>query len=137
MSAAVLLGRMALSLLVVLVLMGAVAHLARRRGGLALGGLGKPGTRTGRLQIVSRHNVAKSSSLAVVRVGGRELLIGVTPSTISLLIEAEEGGLTAQADPATIPEAAQGSASLTPGFRSPSPWTVMVDQLRERTVRRA
>lgn len=124
---------MALSLLVVMVLMAGVAHLARRRGGFALGGAVR--ARGGRLQVLSRHSVAKSASLAVVRVGGRDLLIGVTPSTISLLLEADEGGLGSATDNSST-GLAQGSASLTSGSASPSPWTVMVDQLRERTVRR-
>lgn len=134
MSAVALVGRMALSLLVVMALMAGVAHLAKRRGGLALGGIARG--RSGRLEVISRHSVAKSASLALVRVGGRDLLIGVTPSTISLLLEAEEGGLAAESDNASR-GLAQGSASFTSGTASPSPWTVMVDQLRERTVRRA
>lgn len=134
MSGAVLLGRMALSLLVVLVLMGGLAQVARRRGGLGLGKMGTGG-RTQRLQVLSRHSVAKSASLAVVRVGGRDLLIGVTPSTISLLVEAEEGGLTEAAEAAGH-GVVQGSTAFKAQFPSSSPWTVMLDQLRERTVRR-
>ena len=138
MSSAALLGRMAISLAVVLVLMGAVAKFARKRGGF---GLGSP--RGAKVEVVTRHSVAKSASLAVVRVGGRDLLVGITPSTVSLLLDGEEGSLVpAEAQRDQQPEqheiraGLQGLAPAVQGNLPSSPWKVMLDQLRERTVRR-
>lgn len=47
-------------------------------------GYGKPG---GRLQVMDRVALASDKSLAIVRAGGRYLLIGVAPSQISVLAE--------------------------------------------------
>ena len=131
MSSVALIGRMALSLGVVLVLVAGLARLARQRGGL---GFGPP--RRAKLDVLVRQQVAKSSSLAVVRVGGRDLLVGVTPSTISLLLDTEEGALVPAAGADTEPVGRQGVPPATQGMFPSSPWKVMLEQLRERTVRR-
>lgn len=122
---------MALSLGVVLVLVAGLARLARRRGGLGFGPV-----RRAKLDVLVRQPVSKSATLAVVRVGGRELLVGVTPTTISLLLDADEGSLVpAGGDPE--PAGLQGLLPARHGTASSSPWTVMLEQLKERTVRKA
>lgn len=131
MSSAALIGRMALSLGVVLVLVAGLARLARHRGGLGFGPV-----RRAKLDVLVRQSVGKSSSLAVVRVGGRELLVGVTPSTISLLLDTEEGALVPSGEADAEPVGHDGMLPTTQGMFPSSPWKVMLEQLRERTVRR-
>lgn len=122
---------MALSLGVVLVLVAGLARLARHRGGLAFG----PAKRA-KVDVVVRQQVAKSATLAVVRVGGRDLLVGVTPSTVSLLLDTEQGSLAPVAgdDPEQV--GCHGVLPASQGTFPSSPWKVMLEQLRERTVRR-
>lgn len=131
MSSVALVGRMALSLGVVLVLVGALARVARRRGGMGFGP-----ARRAKLDVLVRQPVAKAATLAVVRVGGRDLLVGVTPSTISLLLDTEEGALVPAAGAETESVGRQGMLPASQGMFPSSPWKVMLEQLRERTVRR-
>ena len=131
MSSAALLGRMALSLGVVLLVVAGLARLARQRGGLGFGPV-----RRAKLDVLVRQPVAKAATLAVVRVGGRDLLVGITPSTISLLLDTEEGSLVPAAGTEEEPVGLQGMGSATQGMFPSSPWKVMLESLRERTVRR-
>lgn len=131
MSSAALIGRMALSLGVVLVLVAGLARLARHRGSLGFGP-----ARRAKVDVLVRQSVGKSSSLAVVRVGGRDLLVGVTPSTVSLLLDTEEGALVPAGEADAEPVGHHGMLPTTQGMFPSSPWKVMLEQLRERTVRR-
>ena len=131
MSSAALLGRMALSLGVVLVLVAGLARLARHRGGPGFGG-----GRRAKLDVVVRQPVSKSATLAVVRVGGRDLLVGVTPSAVSLLLDTEQGSLAPVTEDGPENLGLHGVLPARQGAFPSSPWKVMLDQLRERTVRR-
>ncbi|MGH9103579.1 MAG: FliO/MopB family protein [Acidimicrobiales bacterium] len=128
-----LLLRMVLALAVVFGLLAFSARVAKRRG---IGGL-----RLGRRQpveVVSRTGLSKSASVVVVRVGERDLLLGVTSTHVELLVEAEEGALC----PSDLVEEPRrggyGKASALRGAATPaSAWTAMLEHVRERTVRRA
>lgn len=122
---------MALSLGVVLVLVAGLARLARHRGGLGFG----PGRRA-KLDVVVRQQVSKSATLAVVRVGGRDLLVGITPSAVNLLLDTEQGSLAPVAEDGPENIGLHGVLPARQGVFPSSPWKVMLDQLRERTVRR-
>lgn len=86
------------------------------------------------LEVVSRQGLSRASSLAVVRVSGQLLLLGVTESTVSVLREIDEasedeeegGGIPADGRPAA------------PVLRLASGEGVgaVLESLRERTVRR-
>ena len=77
--------RLALSLGLVLALVGAVTWVLRRRGLLAPGGAKRS---TGRLEILDRKPLSKHASLVVARVGGVAVLVGVTEQQVAILSDA-------------------------------------------------
>ncbi|HEX8346233.1 MAG TPA: flagellar biosynthetic protein FliO [Actinoplanes sp.] len=145
--------RIGFSLLVVFGLMWGLAKLARRPLSGHRG--------TGTLAVLNRQQLSRGSSVAVVRVADRALILGVTDNQVSLLGETDpepfekhphperrdhllfpanvdpaspspqHGGGTAVAAPI---EPAQGR--LTGSVLSPRTWTAALDFLRDRTSRR-
>lgn len=75
--------RMVASLAVVLAVMGLIARVLRRSGAPAAMRRGAGGG----IQVLARRGLSRTSSLSLVRVGDRELLIGVTPHTIRTLAD--------------------------------------------------
>jgi flagellar protein FliO/FliZ len=115
--------RLAISLGIVLGLMAAAAAVMRRTGaGAAVGGRrrGLP------IEVVARHSVGRRSSVALVRAGGRGLVLGVTDHTITLLAETDADALV----PPTPEQPAGTPAAAT------APWTALLENVREKTVRR-
>ena len=121
------------------------AGLASLRSGLARASSGRPRPersprRRTLLEVIARQPLSKSASVAVVRVGDRTLLVGVTDSAVHLLTEVEA---TPSDDAAAVPALAVvgDDAATTPAAgRSQSVQPVpasVLDALRERTVRRA
>lgn len=85
-SAAELMVRFVASLGMVLAIILVLARVVRNRGGLRLG-------RTGdgpRLDVLDRTTLSRNASVAVVRVGGRALIVGITDQQVNLLAEAPE-----------------------------------------------
>jgi len=118
-SVAALLGRMVVSLGLVIALMWLVAKFARRRMGAA----GRRGADDAlRLQILARQSVGKNASVTLVRSGDRALLLGVTQSSVSLLSDTE-----LPPEPAVAEEPATAA--------SPS-WDLLLRRARDLTVRR-
>ncbi len=146
------------ALLVVFGVLWLVARYIKKRNGLggAIAGGRGPG---GQITVLSRQVLAKGISLAIVRVGTRDLLVGVTPSGVNLISELSAG--SAVADPESEfdldPQAAsvEGGAEGTirpvltgqlgdqwtvarMGGASPlQAWMAKLDGLREMTVRRS
>ena len=97
--------RLVLSLTTVLTLMVFLARYLRHRQ-LGTGfGAGAPSRRrkAAPLEVVTRQGLSRGTSLAVVRVSGQLLLLGVTESAVSVLRELEEVE-------DLVPEAADDSA---------------------------
>ena len=132
--------RLVVSLGVVLALMALAAKLLARSSGGRI-------ARTARqvpIQVVARHSLGKNSSVAVVHAAGRALIVGVTDAQVTLL---GEGDIELLTEPA--PEEDATAITAAAGTRSPwampgksgaaafSPWTAMLDTLRDRTVRRS
>jgi flagellar protein FliO/FliZ len=116
-----LLARLAVSLAVVFGLMVLAGRLLRRRG-LAPGAGSKA---TSRIEVIARQGLGRSSSVQVVRVGGRTLVLGVTDTAVSVLAEADP--LLLEAELALSPT--ESATAPAPGWRS------LVELLKERTVR--
>jgi flagellar protein FliO/FliZ len=146
------LGRVTVSLVVVLALAVLAARLARRAG--AKGG-------SAGLRVVERTGLTRETSVAVVEVGGRGLVVGVTPAGITLLTELTADELAAAAavhETAVPPEPAAGGDAPAavhlprrPSVRRPSSpqqkqgtgavldprtWKQAVEALRDLTARR-
>jgi flagellar biosynthetic protein FliO len=116
-----LLARLAISLAVVFGLMVLAGRLLRRRG-LSPGSAGKA---TSRIDVIARQGLSRSSSVQVVRVGGRTLILGVTDAAISVLAESDP--LLLEAELALAP--AESATPQPPGWRS------LVELLKDRTAR--
>lgn len=138
--------RIGFSLLVVFGLMWGLARVARR------GGIGKRGS--GSLSILHRQSLSRGSSVAVVQVADRALILGVTDTQVSLLGETELDAFahephvfSAKRDsvavpPDDVPPAAHPvvlphhGGRLEGSILSPRTWTSTMDFLRDRTTRR-
>ena len=134
--------RLIVSLAVVLGLMAVAARLlARQTRGGRLARHVKPVP----IEVLARHSLGKNSSVAVVSAAGRALIVGVTDTHVTLLGEGDPQALlppVEEEDPATTITAAARTRSpwTAPGSTGAaafSPWTAMLDTLRERTVRRS
>ncbi|WP_299953734.1 flagellar biosynthetic protein FliO [uncultured Modestobacter sp.] len=122
------------------------SRLAAKRG---LGGT------TGVIEVVARQRMGRASSVSVLRVAGRVLVVGSTEEHVTLLAEVEDEELrtalaTAQVRPAVTgtagdldgvpaprPPARVGSPALAGSVLDRGTWTTVVQELRERTVRRS
>jgi len=84
--------RLVLSLATVLTLMVFLArYLRHRQLGTGFGAGASPRRKRGlALEVVTRQGLSRGSSIAVVRVSGQLLLLGVTESTVSVLRELED-----------------------------------------------
>ena len=149
-----ILARVTASLVVVVALAVLVARFARKAG-VRGGGAG--------LRVVERTGLSREASVAVVEVGGRGLVVGVTAQGVSLLTEltaAELAAAASQAESApmsssgVLAEEAEGPrrivvrsgpaalGSRTPGIRGtgsvldPRPGHQAVAALRDLTARR-
>ena len=117
-----MLGRLLISLVVVFGLMALAGRAVRRRG---LTGSGTSATT--RIEVLARQGLGRTSSVQLVRVAGRTLVLGVTEQSVQVLGEADP--LLLAAEQALVPEVPQGGT--TPG------WGPLLDALKERTVRRS
>ena len=151
------LGRVVLSLVVVLVLLWVAARALRKNQRRSMHGVD--------VDVLARQPLAQRSSLAIVQVGDRALVLGVTESRVELLTEAPLASLIATRDVQDVPVTdddhaldasldevrvpaglvAQRKPSLphgtTPGglagsALSPATWAKALDAVREMTVRR-
>lgn len=93
------------------------------------------------LSVVARQTLGKGVHVAVVRAGDEALLLGVTAQQVTRL---------GRVDPAVLAESGTGTGRLqllsggkgapsarTPGSPPASTWRSAIEQVRERTVRRA
>jgi flagellar protein FliO/FliZ len=148
-----LIGRLLVSLAVVLGLMWVVARkMGKRAGG---------GRATRVVEVLGRQQLSRSASVAVVRVMDQALVVGITDGQVNLLGETELGKVqaavanTAPAPrrerpaprPTTVRLPAEVTATGTEDARpptrgplagsalSPATWRQTVDALRDMTVR--
>ena len=117
-----MLGRLLISLVVVFGLMALAARAVRRRG-LTGGGT----SATTRIEVLARQGLGRTSSVQLVRVAGRTLVLGVTEQSVQVLGEADP--LLLAAEQALVPEVRE--VGTTPG------WGPLIAALQARTVRRS
>jgi flagellar protein FliO/FliZ len=125
-----LLARLAISLAVVFGLMWVAARILRKRG---LGNT-KGATATSRIEVLARQGLGRTSSVQLVRVGGRTLVLGVTDTQVSVLGEADPLLLEAELALAALPAASVEPVESASGTK-PGSWGPFLELLRERTVR--
>ncbi len=137
-----LFARLVLALALVIGLMLFSAKLLKKRGiDLATGRRGRGHHH--QVDLLARRALTRNASVAVVRVGGRTLVLGVTDQHVTMLTEAQpEAALAAAAADGVqldLTEEAQWTAlPVVAGASLPagSPWKTVLDTMRERTLRR-
>ncbi|MEX5721431.1 FliO/MopB family protein [Geodermatophilus maliterrae] len=135
---------MVIRLLLSLAFVGGVlwfaARLAQKRG------LGQSG---GMVDVVARQRLGRTSTVNVVRIADRVLVVGATEEQVTLLAELDgdvvEATLAERAAPPTgedgepLPAARPGArvgGALAGSVLDRNGWAGFVTQLRDRTVRR-
>jgi flagellar protein FliO/FliZ len=109
-------GRMILALSLVLGLLWLLARFARSRHGVKVGRSLAPGgvanRNAGRIEMLGRKSLGRHTSIAVVQVSDRTLVVGLTPQHITVLTElgTPDSGLTEATGPAEV----TGVTGLTP-----------------------
>ena len=121
-SVVALLGRLAVSLGVVFALMALAGKVLRKRTAGTRGS-----TPTSRIEVLARQGLSRSSSVQLVRVGGRTLVLGVTESSVTVLGEADP--LLLEAELALTPSSSEEQPPQTPG------WGPLLELLKDRTAR--
>jgi flagellar protein FliO/FliZ len=121
------------------------SRVAQKRG---IGGA------TGVIEVVARQRMGRASTLNVVRIADVVLVVGATEEQITLLAEVDgeavDAALRERRVPVNVGAAPDAVTDQMPalGARSTSPalagsvfdrngWSTLVQQLRERTVRRS
>ena len=125
-STLVLFARLIFSLAIVIGLMWVAANVLRKRG--FTGVASRRTTRGPQIELIARRPLGRNSSVAVVRVGERSLVLGVTEHQVTNLGEVEFDEIDVIEDNTwTGSSGASGSGTA---------WKTMLDQLRNRTARR-
>lgn len=143
MTTLLLFGRTLLALGVVLGLVWALARLARRaQGGDGQRGRTRPhlpqeSRRGPGISVLARRPLSRTAAVAVVRVGDRDLVVGTTSQSITLLTElARPGdGDGAVHEPAG-PEASPDTPWMATSRQAPLAWDAVITTLREKSTRR-
>ncbi len=123
--------RLVLSLAFIAGVLWFAARVAKKRG---------IGQGNGLIEVVARQRMGRASSVSVVRIADRVLVVGATEEQVTLLAEVD-GDVVADAIAERRLAVAQPAVAGTPGVLAGSVfdrngWTTFVSQLRERTVRR-
>jgi flagellar protein FliO/FliZ len=137
--------RIVFSLLVVVALMWGMARLARKPLGIRRGG--------GLIEVLGRQQLSRGASVAVVRVAGKAMVLGVTDGRVSLISETDLESIEEyQPDPpvkreplslesldshAGDPAGVRAIGRLNGSVLSADTWKQTMHFLRERTVRKS
>ncbi len=128
--------RLLLSLAFVAGVLWFAARLAKKRGLGSSGGL---------VEVVAHQRMGRASTVNVLRIGDRVLVVGATEQQVTLLAELDGEALEAtlaegaeESRPATGLPAAPGrvGGALAGSVLDRGAWSGLVGALRERTVRR-
>jgi flagellar protein FliO/FliZ len=130
-------GRLFLSLAVVLILMWIIARRVKR-------GAGPRGRGNRLIDVLSRQQLSRTASVAVVRVMDQALIVGITDGQISVLgetdLDAARDQLATESRPARTVrkpiEAPARKGTLTGSALSLGTWKQTVESLRDLTARK-
>ena len=118
--------RLIMSLAVVIGLMWVAANVLRKRG--FTGVAGRRATRGPEVELLARRPLGRNASIAVVRVGDRSLVVGVTDHQVTKLGDADFTDIDLnEGNTWTVPSGANSPASA---------WKTMLEQMRNRTARK-
>jgi flagellar protein FliO/FliZ len=136
--------RITFSLLVVLAILWGLARVVRR----------SPGRANGTVAVLNRQHLTRNTSVVVVRVGERALVLGVTEAHVTLLTETDpepflpDGAPPVRRHEVAVPGGSDGQPPRPPSqpvpaeggrlqgsLLSPRTWAQTIEFLRERTAR--
>jgi flagellar protein FliO/FliZ len=137
--------RLILSLAFIAVVLLFAARVAKKRG---------LGQGNGLIEVVARQRMGRASSVNVVRIADVVLVVGATEEQVTLLAEVDAESVEAALAERRGPVRPVPDASGTPGVPAPratratnpalagsvfdrNGWGALVNQLRERTVRKS
>lgn len=116
-----LMARLAVSMAIVLSLLLLCAKLLKKRGLGSSGGQGPT-----RIEVLARQGLGRTSSVQLVRVAGRTLVLGVTETSVSVLGEA---------DPLVL-EVEHALSLPSPDLPRQTPgWGPLLEAIKDRTIR--
>jgi len=128
-STLVLFARLIFSLAVVIGLMWVAANVLRKRG--FSGANTRRGPRGPQVDLVARRALGRNAAIAVVRVGERSMVVGITDHQVTNLGDVEllpgDDIDVSEGNTWTVSSGATGSTSA---------WKTMLEQMRNRTARR-
>jgi flagellar protein FliO/FliZ len=125
--------RLLLSLAVVIGLMVGIAALLKRRGFGGFSPAARRAPAAAQVEVVARKSLGRNASIAVVRAGGKSMVLGVTEANVTMLTETDIDEFDFDFDD---DEPAQRTG-LPVGLAGPAtPWKTMLEGLRDKTVRR-
>ena len=123
--------RLVLSLAFIAAVLWFAARFAQKRG---------LGQGNGLIEVVARQRMGRASSVSVVRIADRVLVVGSTEEQVTLLAEVDgdvvEAAVAERRLTTTQPAVAGSPGVLAGSVFDRNGWTSFVSQLRERTVRR-
>lgn len=135
--------RLVLSLAFVAAVLLFAARLAKKRG---------LGQGNGLIEVVARQRMGRTSTLNVVRIADVVLVVGATEEQVTLLAEvdgesieaalrdrlpARTGAPADREERVPVPAPRHSSGALAGSVLDRNGWGSLVDQIRERTVRRS
>jgi flagellar protein FliO/FliZ len=122
--------RLGLSLAVVIGIMAIAGRTLRKRGvSFGSGRAGQPVL----IDVVARRGLSRSSAIAIVKVPGKHLVVGITENAINVLGELDHEEVDrAEVDVSQAPRTALVGGPQAPG----TAWKTLLDTMRDRTVRR-
>lgn len=132
--------RLIFSLAIVLGLIWALSWAARRGKGLGLG----MGAQKGAIAVRAREQIGRNTTIALLEVGDRVLLIGLNEQAVEVLAEGDDL-ISDEPDPSpsTDGDGAESTDDRTSSQADPfirgsaPPGMNLIEALRERSVRRA
>jgi flagellar protein FliO/FliZ len=130
--------RTLLALGVVLGLVWGLSRLSRRAQGGGRGGRARnrnlPGPELN-VTVVTRRSLSRSSAIAVIRVGDRNLVVGTTPQNVTLLTELPPQEWDLADDEMGEVSVTNDTPWKATSRQSPQAWDAVISTLRERTTR--
>lgn len=132
--------RLVLSLAFVAALLFLAARVAKKRG------LGRSAAL---IEVLARQPLGRTSSVNVIRVAGRVMVIGATDTQITLLGEVDNAEVEAEIERTEADALESGTARRSPSVRpigtgatagsvfDRTQWSAFLNALREKTVRRS
>jgi flagellar protein FliO/FliZ len=123
--------RLFLSLAVVIGLMLGITTLLKRRGFAGFSATGpRRSVASAQVEVLARKPLGRNASVAIVRVAGKSMVLGVTEAQVTLLGDAE-------IDDFELEEVEAQGTGFPRAFAGATPtWKTMLEGLRDRTVRR-